>query len=448
MKKFLQTKFFRLLASSGCGFLLYSICPDCFSKKALLSVLISLMIIINLFPFWQTAKGLMGTIYFWLTQVMRTLVGGLFIFSGWIKANDTIGFGYKLEEYFQVFKDATDIEFFLKLAHIAQPLATVICISEMVLGFMLLIGLYRNLTLGLLMAQIVFFTFLTFYSACYNKVATCGCFGDFLVLTPWTSFWKDIALLIAITILIVGKDLVNPLFSSNFVNVALFIAFSVFSVWFPIYTFRNLPVKDFRAYAPGKSICDGLKPGPNYKQAVVELTYVYHNTKTNEDKEFSPNNVPWQDSLTWIYKDRFDKLISAEEDGAKIQNFDLSDVDGNNITDSILGIKSYYFLIVCYDLDKTAGENELHARINDFYTLCQKDGIPVIALTASGAERINNFKHAHNALYDFAIADGTTLKTMIRANPGLMLMKDCKVIANWHHNNWPVYSDIKSTYMK
>ncbi len=448
MKKILQSKFFRLVASVSIAYLLYVICPACLSKSALLTVLITLLVIINLFPYANTAKGALHTVFYWLVQIMRIAVGGLFIFSGWIKANDTIGFGYKLEEYFEVFKEASDWGIFESMAHIAQPLATVICVSEMLLGFLLLIGLYRNISLWLLMLQIVFFTFLTFYSACYNKVTTCGCFGDFLVLTPWTSFWKDIALLIAIAVLFVGKEHINPLFNQQFLNMGLLLAFTVFSVWFPIHTFRNLPVKDFRAYAPGLSICEGMKKGPNYKPGVYEVKFVYSNLKTGEDKEFSDKDIPWQDTLNWKYKDRMVNTISPEIDAPKILDFSINDLDGNPITDSILGLKGYYFLLVCYDLNKTAGDEELHAKMNDFYTLCEKDKIPVLALTASGAEKINEFKHKHNALYDFANMDGIVLKTMIRSNPGLMLMKDCRVVANWHHNNWPVYSDIKAKLMK
>jgi hypothetical protein len=99
-------------------------------------------------------------------------------------------------------------------------------------------------------------------------------------------------------------------------------------------------------------------------------------------------------------------------------------------------------------LDKTADSKELHAQINDFYELCKKNNTPVLTLTASSAEKINEFKHKHNALYDFASVDAIVLKTMIRSNPGLILMKECKVINNWHYRNWPAYSDAKAKYMK
>jgi uncharacterized membrane protein YphA (DoxX/SURF4 family) len=441
MKKFLHSRFFKFILSVGIALLIFFICPPCYSKLWLGLVLLLLLVFINGSHIFAR--------FAWLTHFCRIVVGGLFIFSGWIKANDTVGFGYKLEEYFEVFKEATGWGLFDAFAEIAQPIATIICVSEMVLGFLLLIGLWRNLTLWLLMLQIVFFTFLTFYSACYNKVTTCGCFGDFLVLKPWTSFVKDLVLLILITVLFVGKENINPLFNRNGINIALAALFTIYSIWFPVYTFRNLPVKDFRAYAPGKSICEGLKPGPNFKPAVYESRFLYRNLKTGEKKEFTDKNMPWQDTLTWAYDSALGSVeLSPAVDAPKIVDFTLADLDGNNITDSILGIKGYNFYIIYWNLEKASDDPSLHARINDFYELARKNKIPVTAITASSSDQINDFKHKHNALYDFASADGVVLKTMIRSNPGLMLVKDCRVVANWHYNNWPSFSQTKEEYMK
>jgi hypothetical protein len=440
MKKLLQSKLFRLIVSLGMALLIFWFCPPCFSKVKLGIVLGIILVFINFAEFWSRFN--------WLTHICRFLVGGLFIFSGFIKSNDPLGFSYKLEEYFEVFKADTGLALFDWFAHGSLTWAIIICVSEVALGFMLLIGFKRNLTLWLLLAQIVFFTFLTFYSACFNKVTHCGCFGDFIKLTPWESFWKDLILLILITVLFVGRNNINELFSPMISNVLTVIAI-VASIWFPIYTYRNLPVFDFRAYAPGLSICEGMKPGPNYKPAKYESHFIYKNLKTGDTLEFTDKNYPWQDTLNWAFHRALPAVqLSPEVEGPKITDFSLTDLDGNTITDSILGLKGYNFYIVYYDLDKANQDPELHAKINDFYTLCEKEGVKVTAMTASSADQINNFKHAHNALYDFANADGVVLKTMIRSNPGLMLMKDCKVIANWHYNNWPVFSDVKAKYMK
>jgi len=440
MKKFMQGNFFKFILSAGIAAGFYFITPHCLSKTTVAGILITLVVLIN-------ASGFISK---WplITHIARVSVGGLFIFSGFIKSNDAVGFSYKLEEYFEVFKGDTGLAMFDWMAHISLPLAIIICVSEVALGFMLLIGFKKELTLWLLLAQIVFFTFLTFYSACYNKVTHCGCFGDAIKLTPWESFWKDITLLILITLLFSGKDHINPLFGGMISNILTVIAIAA-SIWFPIHCYRNLPMIDFRAYAPGLSICEGKKPGPNYKPAVYESHFMYKNIQSGDTTEFTDKNYPWQDTLHWKFHRAMPSVvISPEVDAAKIPDFTITDLDGNNVTDTILGNKNYNFYLVCYDLNKTSQDAELMAKINDFYTICEKNKVNFIALTASSNEQINDFKHKFNALYDFYNMDGIVLKTMIRSNPGLMLMKDCHVVNNWHYNNFPVFSDVQNKFMK
>lgn len=205
------------------------------------------------------------------------------------------------------------------------------------------------------------FTFLTFYSACYSKVTGCGCFGDFIKLAPWESFWKDIVLLISIAFLFAGKDNISPAFKGWKSAIATLIAIGV-SIWFPIYTNGNLPVKDFLAYAEGKDICKGQLAGSNYKPAVYMSYFTYKNRKTKADSLFDQNHMPWQDSLTWKYVSAEPpKLISKEIDGAAILGFSITDLEGNELKDSILANKNYYFLLICYDLDKT--EKTKHCNI-------------------------------------------------------------------------------------
>jgi uncharacterized membrane protein YphA (DoxX/SURF4 family) len=439
MQKFLSSKLFRAIWSIGLAVLFYFICPPCFSKTTLAIILLILLVLINGAPVISRWP--------WLTHIARVLVGGLFIFSGFIKANDPLGFSYKLEEYFEVFKADTGLAMFECFAHIALPLAIIICVSEMLLGVMLLIGYKRNLTLWLLFAQIAFFTFLTFYSACYNKVTHCGCFGDFLKLKPWESFWKDIALLILITLLFAGKEHINELVFPA-LSGGIFVVAAIASITFPIYAYRNLPPLDFRAYAPGMNIKDNMKAGADYQPAVYESGFIYENLKTGEKKHFDMKNYPWQDTLNWKWVSTDNVLVKDAVNPPKITDFTVNNLDGVTITDSILNTKDYSFWIICYDLTKTNQDQEVMAELNDLYTLATKDGKQVLALTSSGAELIDKYKHAHGALYDFATVDGIVLKTMIRSNPGLMLMKDGTVIANWHWRNIPTYSEIKEKHMK
>lgn len=439
MKKFLSSKVFRFIWSAGLATIFYITCPPCFSKTTLAILLGIQLILIN-------ASGFIGK-FAWLTHISRFLVGGLFIFSGFIKANDPLGFSYKLKEYFEVFQNDTGMAFFEWFAHIALPLAIIVCASEIILGVMLLIGYKTKLTLWLLFAQIAFFTFLTFYSACYNKVTHCGCFGDFLKLKPWESFWKDIALLIFITLLFAGKDNIKELFAPM-ASSAVFLIGAIFAVGFPIYAYRNLPPLDFRAYAPGMSIKENMKKGEGYKEAVYETGFIYENLKTGKKEHFDLKNYPWQDTLNWKWVATDPKLISDAVNPPKITDFTVTNLNGENVTDSVLNDKNYSFWIIMYDLKLTDDDQTLMAKINDFCKLAGQDKEKVLAFTASNASEIDGFKKKNNASYQFVTADAIVLKTMVRSNPGLMLIKNGKVMMNWHHNNFPTFSDVKQKYMK
>jgi uncharacterized membrane protein YphA (DoxX/SURF4 family) len=440
MKKFLSSKLFRFIWSVALAMLLYYVCPPCFSKTTLAIILLVLLLLVNAAQ-WIGRWAI-------LTHVARFLVGGLFIFSGFIKANDPLGFSYKLKEYFEVFQNDTGMSFFEWFAHIALPLAIIICASEIILGVMLLIGMKPKLTLWLLFAQIAFFTFLTFYSACYNKVTHCGCFGDFLKLKPWESFWKDVALMILITLLFAGKDNIREISSSPMVINALFTLGLIFSFGFPIYAYRNLPPLDFRPYAPGMSIKENMKTPPTYSPAVIETGFIYENLKTGKKEHFNMQNYPWQDTLNWKWVATDNVIVKDAVDPPRIVDFKVNDLNGGDLTEAVLNDKNYSFWIIMWDLTETEDDATLMAKINDFNKLAAVEKFKVWAFTSSGNSEIEKFKKANNAEYEFAIVDGTVLKTMVRSNPGLMLMKDGTVIKNWSWRNFPSFSDVKQKYMK
>jgi hypothetical protein len=443
MKNFLASKTFRLIWSAGLAIILYVTCPPCFSKSTLLIILAALVLIVNLAEYIARAA--------WLTHIARVLVGALFVFSGFIKANDPLGFSYKLEDYFQVFKADTGWGFFEYFEHAALPFAIIICASEIILGVMLLLGYRRDLTLGLLFAQIAFFTFLTFYSACYNKVTHCGCFGDFLPLKPWQSFWKDVALMFLITLLFAGRKNIGMVFPGMLTS-SLFMLGLFFAIAFPIYSYRNLPMMDFRAYAPGLNIKENMKPGPAYKPDSTVVLLRYKNLKTGEKKDFENKEYVaskiWEDTLTWKYDTMTVKVVREAVDAPRIADFHLSGMEGDDVTEKMLNDTNYTFWLIAYDLKKTEDDPELIARIDDFYKLATAENYKFIGITASNPSEIDAFKHTHNALYDFILADQTVLKTMIRSNPGLMLMKNGTVIANWHHNNFPSFAEIKKKHLE
>jgi hypothetical protein len=191
-----------------------------------------------------------------------------------------------------------------------------------------------------------------------------------------------------------------------------------------------------------------MKTPPTYQAPVIETGFIYENRKTGEKKHFDLKNYPWEDTLTWKWFATDNIVIKDAVDAPRITDFTVNNLDGVNVTDSVLNDKNYSFWIVMHELALTSDDETVIAELNDLYKLASQEGHKVIALTASGAKEIDDFKHKHNALYDFVTADNTVLKTMIRSNPGLMLIKDGVVIANWHYHNFPTYSDAKQKFMK
>lgn len=366
-----------------------------------------------------------------VTNIARTLVGLLFIFSGFIKANDAIGFGYKLVEYFEVF--GTHF-----LVPLALPLAIFICVFEIILGFTLLMGARVKLTLWLLLLMIVFFTFLTFYSAYFQKVLSCGCFGDAIPLTPWESFTKDLILLVLIIILFIGRQYIQPLFGQRFEN-ALLVIVVIASTAFPIYTYNYLPVIDFRPYAIGKNIPEQTKGIPDE----VKFFYVLKDKKTGETKEVDQWPPDWEKDFEYV-TNRTEVTKKGVE--PKIKDFSIASLEGSDYTQDIIENPDYNFLLICYDLDKA--EKDVFGKVNDFEALCKQDSLAFITLTASTKETIERFKQEAKTNVDFYNSDGTVLKTMIRSNPGLMLLKGGTVIDMWHYHSFPSYNDVKEKYFK
>lgn len=371
-----------------------------------------------------------------LAQIVRILVGALFIFSGFIKANDPMGFGYKMEEYFEVF----GMDWAKPLA---LSLSVFVCIYEIVFGFFILIGYRVTLSLWALLLMILYFTFLTFYSAYYNKVTDCGCFGDFLHLKPWESFWKDITLLVLLLFLFFVKKHLKPLVQGKtamLLNVLIVLA----SVAFPIYTYNFLPILDFRPYKIGTNIIDASSIPEGASQGKYETYFMYKNLKTGELKQFDMKNYPWQDTLNWAHDSTW--TVTLEEPyQPPIHDFHINTLDGFEYTEDILKDPGYKFFLVSHALDKS--DADAFKEMNDFAQLCVKNNIPFMVLTAS-SEMIESFKKENNLAMDFYLVDATQLKTMIRSNPGLMLLKGPVVIDMWHYNAFPSFTDVQSKYMK
>ena len=371
----------------------------------------------------------------YLTYFSRLIVGILFIFSGLIKANDTIGFSYKLEEYFSA--DVLNLEFLIPLALV---MAAVICVFEVVAGIMVLIGSRPKLTNWSLMLMIIFFTFLTFYSAYFDKVTDCGCFGDAIKLTPWGSFIKDVILIFFISILFMGERHIKALFNRKMENMFLAII-TFFSFAFIFHTYRHLPIKDFRPYSIGKNIYEGMKTCDELELPCTEEAYYYvvKNKVTGEVSEML--STDYQDNWEeFDFVETTDKTMLIQQGyEPPINDFSIFK-DGTDYTYSILDEENA-FLLVCYDINQTS--TSAQKEINAFYADCQSAGVSFYALCASSDDNILNFKKKNKIEYPFYFTDETTLKTMIRANPGLIHLQKGTIMGKWHHNDFPSFSHIE-----
>ena len=372
-----------------------------------------------------------------LTLISRFIVGLLFIVSGLIKANDALGFSYKLEEYFSA--GVLNMEFLIPFSFF---LAAGICIAEIILGVMVLIGARSKFTSWSLLGMIIFFTFLTFYSAYFNKVTDCGCFGDAVKLTPWESFGKDIILLFFITVIFLRKNVIKPMLSFKIENIFLGII-TFFCFTFVYYTFNHLPIQDFRPYAVGKSIPEGMKSCDELGLPCPEKIdyFIVKNKETGEDKEILSSEWDWQID---DFVSNTGKSLEIEGYEPPINDFSIS-IDEADYTESILN-EDYAFLVVAYNLSKTS--KEAWNQVNDLSAGAEELEIPFITMSASSSDMIEEFRHEVQAAYPFYFTDETTLKTIVRSNPGLLLLKKGTILNKWHYNDFPTFKEIKENYLQ
>jgi uncharacterized membrane protein YphA (DoxX/SURF4 family) len=370
----------------------------------------------------------------------RIAVGLLFIFSGLIKANDPLGFSYKLEEYFEVFH----LTFFNSFA---LSLAIILCALEMILGFALLVGTRAVTVVWGLLLLIVFFAFLTFYSAYFKVVQTCGCFGDAIPLTPWQSFIKDLILLALVLVLFVNRYKIKSLVNTK-TGDQLLIAATVVSVGFGLYTYNFLPVVDFLPYKIGANIWEEMQTPPGAAPDEYEVTYNLTNKKTKEvkvmtDKEYLKTGI-WKDT-NWEVKGNPESKLIKKGFEPKIRDLAIQDAQGNAYNQELLSNPFYSLLIVAYNLEDT--NSDAVNRINALSAnLIQNFNTRVIFLTSNSAETAQKFAKEHRLVSELFYADGVPLKTMVRSNPGIILLKNGTVINKWHYHNMPKYDDLVKNY--
>ena len=353
-----------------------------------------------------------------LTQFIRALTGFVFIVSGLIKLNDPMGFSFKLEEYFS--PGVLDLPFFTPFA---LEIALILVILEVILGILLWLGYFKKFTLYSLLGMIVFFTFLTFYSAYFNKVTDCGCFGDAIKLTPWQSFYKDVVLLVFIVWLWLKRDLIHELFSSR-LSLGLTVVSVVFCGYFGYYVLNHLPVFDFRPYTIGANIEASMEIPEDAPKEVFAYLWEFEYQGVKEVIQTEGSFPVHQGEFTG----KVETVLLQEGYEPPIHDFTLMR-EGVDYTSDLLSAQKA-LLITAYDLDH-ANADGLDRMVKKAREL-QEEGFEVFGMTASSNEAIASFYERYDTPFYWHLADQTTVKTIVRSNPGILFLENATIIDKKH----------------
>lgn len=374
-------------------------------------------------------------------QFSKWFVGLLFIFSGLIKINDPLGFGYKLQEYFEVFH----IGF---LNNWATGIGAFLCVLEIVFGVLLLLGLYRKVVVNGLLATILFFTLLTFVSAYFKVVTSCGCFGDAIPLTPWQSFTKDVLLLVLILYIYKKRQWLVPFTQNVQTQKNITKAVIAIAVCCGLFTYNFAPVIDFLPYKVGSSIPKQMEIPEGAPVDEYLIMYELKHKQTGEtklmsDKDYMSLEV-WKDDNWEVVGSPSRKLIKKGYE-VKIKDLVISDASGTDYTKEIIENPYYNLVVVAYNL-ADASESAI-AKINALaMNATDQFNIRTVLLTSNAAVDAASFSKKHNLYTEIFYADAVPLKSMVRANPGVLLLKDGVIINKWHYNTLPSFNQLAKKY--
>ncbi|WP_106292097.1 BT_3928 family protein [Arcticibacter pallidicorallinus] len=379
----------------------------------------------------------------YLLWFCRLFVGLLFIFSGLVKANDPLGFGYKLQEYFEVFHTTF-------LNDYAAAISITVCALEIILGIALLLGYKAQKVSWGLLLLIVFFTFLTFWSAAFDVVKSCGCFGDAIPLTPWQSFLKDLVLLALIAFIFIKRKYIQPLFSSKGLMNALMAIAVVFSFGVGIYTYNYLPFVDFLPYHVGANLPENMRIPPGAPKDEYVITYSLKHKKSGEtqkmtDKEYLKTEI-WKDANWQIVGEPQNQLLKKGYE-PKIRDLIIADSQGTDYTSEIIENPYYNLVVVAYNLNKAdeKGMGDINAiAIN----AAENYNVRTVLLTSTTSEAAELYSKKHKLMMEVFNADAVPLKSIVRSNPGLLLLKNGVVINKWHFHTLPTYNELESRYLR
>jgi uncharacterized membrane protein YphA (DoxX/SURF4 family) len=355
-----------------------------------------------------------------LVGVSRIFVGVLFIISGLIKLNDPVGFSFKLGDYFA--PEVLNLPF---LEPYALVIAVLVVILEVLLGVMLIVGYAKKFTLWSLLLMIVFFTFLTFYSAYFNKVTDCGCFGDALKLTPWESFSKDVVLLVLILFLYKGSGYIQPFFSKGVRSITVFISL-ILCLWLGLHVLEHLPVIDFRAYKVGTNITKGMQTPADAPRAVYQYKWSFDVNGQQKTVINRGEDPKIEGTLLGVETSVLQKGYEPP-----IHDFSI-ERDGIDYTTQMLE-EEHLLVVIAYNLN--VAQNEGFIAIKEATDSALEKGYTVIGISASSTPETEKLAAKYDLDFKFYFCDMTALKTIIRSNPSIMSLEKGTILQKLHFND-------------
>lgn len=364
-----------------------------------------------------------------INQISRFFLGSLLIFSGLIKLNDPVGTQIKLEEYFEVF--AIDFgSFFHFLIPYSLIIGMLIIVLELTLGVAILIYFRMCLTTWVLLLLMVFFSFLTFYSAYFNKVTDCGCFGDAIQISPWQSFGKDIVIMVFTLHLFYYRRKYNSVLSALNGHIVI-VCTVLISTLIGVYVINHLPIFDFRAYKVGNNIPQQMQAP---EKAKIEYVFEKDGQEIKSLKYLSVDEG---------YKYKSSRIMNENRIKPKISDYYVTSPDGEDITNTTF--RGLQLLVIIGEVGKSSTHNigAIRKLIFDF-----KDTVNCLVLTSSNKQDIEAFITDNQLDANYAFVDATVLKTIVRSNPGITLWKDGTVLGKWHYRDTPTSEQIFSLVNK
>lgn len=361
----------------------------------------------------------------------RWIVGLVFIFSGFVKAVDPLGSAYKFHDYFQ----ALPLNF---LQPVALVLALILAAAEFTIGFNLLFRNIHILTSWLLLCFMLFFTAITLWISIEEPVSDCGCFGDAVVLSNWETFFKNIVLMV-LSLFIFAQRHNSKRHKNKSFQLIRSSFFTVFALGISFYGLYKLPIIDFRPYKIGANIPEQMSIPEGAQLDEYKTLFLY--TKNGVTEQFDESNYPWQDS-TWTFVEMQNELITKGYT-PPIHGFSLNTEAEGNITSRIIESSAYTFLLIAPRL-KVENVLRIKSEIHALQEMCFKNEYSLYLVSSSTGREVSDMVNEFDLPLEIATADEITLKTIVRANPGLIILKEGNVVAKYNAQNMPRAAELSN----